>query len=91
MLIGLTQLRKNINYFNVFFIKLGSSEYAHQSIYSCPWCSKRLPGSLHNTFFTYLKSMGFEVDVFEQEKIPEEFKIGECWRNRNLHNFEENI
>lgn len=54
----------------------------------CPWCSRKLPISLRETFFEVLEDeYKIETDIgecFEKENLPPEFRTDEWWKKRNL-------
>ena len=58
-----------------------------QGITFCPWCSKKLPQSLRDTYFDILEQ---EYQMFEgvrdqeRKNFPKEFKTDEWWKKRGL-------
>ena|SRR5438445_9831601 len=60
---------------------------ALQCLYYCPWCGKKLPDSLNNTWFEILeKEYNLDDPDSKEQKslIPEEFKTDEWWKKRGL-------
>jgi len=60
---------------------------ALQCLYHCPWCGKKLPSSLNNTWFEILeKEYGLDDPDSKQQEllIPQEFKTDEWWKKRKL-------
>jgi hypothetical protein len=60
---------------------------ALQCLYYCPWCGKKLPDSLNNTWFSILeKEYNLDDPDGKEQKqlIPEEFKTDKWWIKRNL-------
>lgn len=54
----------------------------------CPWCNSKLPRSLRDEYFETLeKEYGID-DPFDEDinKVPQEFKTDEWWKNRNIDN-----
>jgi len=54
----------------------------------CPWCGKNLPKNLRSTFFNTLESEYFfeevGIEIFNNSKLPSEFRTDEWWRKRGL-------
>jgi hypothetical protein len=60
---------------------------ALQCLCYCPWCSKKLPTHLNDTWFEILeKEYNLDdPDSKEQELlVPQEFKTDEWWKKRGL-------
>jgi len=60
---------------------------ALQCLHFCPWCGKKLPGSLNDTWFEILeKEYNLDDPCYKKQEplIPEEFKTDEWWKKRNL-------
>lgn len=56
-------------------------------LYYCPWCGKKLPSSLRDTYYDILEKE-YTLDNYDindnPEKIPQEFKSDEWWKKRGL-------
>lgn len=60
---------------------------AIQLLLYCPWCGKKLPGSVREQYFNILeKEYGIESDLDSSHdlNIPTEFKSDEWWKKRGL-------
>ncbi len=69
-----------------YFINLRHSPNIIQCLWFCPWCGKKLPSILNNSYFNILKSeYELEDPRGDQEHlVPNEFKSDEWWKKRNL-------
>ena len=47
-------------------------------LYFCPWCGKKVPERLQEQRVDILEKLG--INVFDEEKIPEEYKTDIWWR-----------
>ena len=48
----------------------------------CPWCGKKLPGSLREKWFDELASLGFTSPLFD-EKIPKQYMSEKWWEEKS--------
>jgi hypothetical protein len=55
----------------------GGSSYI--AIYYCPWCGKKLPGSLRKKWMRQVRKLGFEPG---DEGIPKKFNSGRWYSTR---------
>jgi hypothetical protein len=55
-----------------------------QSIRFCPWCGIKLPTDLTNELSTILLDQLKLDDIFDDPRMPAEFKTDEWWKKRNL-------
>lgn len=80
----LEEKKVNINYFPQcreysIGLKGGGGD---QLLTFCPWCGSKLPQSLENVFFCFLKKMN--IENASSPELPEEFKTDAWWKNRKL-------
>ena len=54
---------------------------AIQGINFCPWCGKKLPKDLRDTYYDILES---EYSNLDDQNIPVEFNNEEWWKKRGL-------
>ena len=75
------------NKFREYYIYIPRSHNIITMAY-CPWCGKKLPGSLREKYFEILEEgYGLEVDIFsikDNPNIPEEFTSDKWWKKRGL-------
>jgi len=68
-----------------YYIKLRRSSAAIQEIFYCPWCGKKLPGSLRDEWFHILRSKyALENPADDKKKIPKEFRTDKWWKKQGL-------
>ena len=44
----------------------------------CPWCGKRLPGSLRDSWFDLIEELGYD----DPEAVPDDYKSDIWWKSR---------
>lgn len=60
------------------------NQNAQQVILFCPWCGKKLPGSLRSKYFNVLENEYNINDPFDNDLIPEDFFDDTWWKKRGL-------
>lgn len=51
----------------------------------CPWCGKKLPGSLREEYFSILDEMGINYPC-PPEDLPENMRSGKWWQEKEADN-----
>jgi hypothetical protein len=71
--------RPNMREYGICILDGNPPELVLQVINFCPWCGKRLPGSLRDQWFDRLWQMGLDVD----SPPPKEMQDDTWWRKED--------
>ncbi len=71
------------SYFRLYLLR--ANYWNTATIYFCPWCGKKLPKHLANSFFETIQAELETLAMTDDfDKLPQEFRTDEWWKKRGL-------